>query len=111
MGGSKPLVVQDNAAHQAGLAKILARAFSDSGMALGMSPPLPATHGEASVAFIKSLYEIYREKGFDCLIAMGGQAAADTAKALNMAVTIGPEALTTGEIKAPLTPWPICPPG
>ncbi|WDP89969.1 MAG: iron-containing alcohol dehydrogenase [Desulfobacter sp.] len=111
MGGSKPMVIQDAAAGRANLAKTLAKAFSDSGMSLGITPPFPEGENKEGVNFIKSIYEIYKGKGYDCIVALGGQGAADRAKALNIAVTLGPEALSGDTIPGPLTPLVYLPTG
>lgn len=110
MGAQKPLVIQDKAAHLAGLTKILIHAFKESGMTLGICPPLSSdtkTHAQ----FIRSLYTLYTEKGFDSIIALGNEPVADMAKALNMAVTLGPDSLKQGEISEPLNPWVYLPIG
>ncbi len=44
MGAQKPLVIQDKAAHLAGLTKILIHAFKESGMTLGICPPPSRGH-------------------------------------------------------------------
>jgi alcohol dehydrogenase class IV len=111
MNGVKPMVIQDADANRAGLGKILANAFSDSGMTLGISPPLPATQGDEAVRFIRSMEELFRAKGYDCLVALGREGAADAAKALNMAATLGPEVLKTGVVGAPLAPLVYLPTG
>ncbi len=108
--GLKPMVIQDRSCHLAGMTKPLISAFKASGMTLGICPPLPETENEQT-RFIRSLYETYMEKGYDTLIALGGEPAADTAKALNIAVTLGPEALQQDKVAAPLSPMVFLPTG
>ena len=94
MGASKPMVIQDQKSHAAGLAKHLKSAVSASGMTLGISAPLPEdSTPDAPALFVRDLHDRFREKGFDALIALGSAPAADAAKALNIAVSLGPDAL------------------
>jgi len=111
MGRSKPMVIQDKSCHEAGMTKPLISAFKTSGMTLGICPPLPETDGDEPARIIRSMYETYMEKGYDALIALGGEQAADTAKALNIAVTLGPEALQQDGVVAPLFPMVYLPTG
>ena len=112
MGASKPMVIQDKACHDAGRTRVLKKAFSASDITMGISGPVPEDAGSDEIAvFIRTLYDHYREKGFDALIAMGGKAAADAAKALNIAVTLGPDALKSEEISHPLSPLVFLPTG
>ncbi|MEH0018153.1 MAG: iron-containing alcohol dehydrogenase [Desulfobacter sp.] len=114
MGAVKPMVIRDKSSLLAGLDTILARAFKDSGMTLGMAPPIPEPSDgpdDAAARFVRSMYTIYREKGFNALIALGSEAAADAAKALNIAVTLGPDALKSPDIAAPLNPLVYIPTG
>ncbi|MDD9303437.1 MAG: iron-containing alcohol dehydrogenase [Desulfobacter sp.] len=103
MGSSKPMVIQDKASHLAGLTKPVIRAFKESGMTIGISPPIPETR-EGDANFIKSMYTHYTEKGYDALIALGRQTAGDAAKALNIAVSLGPESLKKKNISQRLNP-------
>ncbi|MCG8687347.1 MAG: iron-containing alcohol dehydrogenase [Desulfobacterales bacterium] len=113
MGSTKPLVIQDKAAHLSKAAKLLTRAFKDSGMAIGISPPMPEFDEQPNALsqFIKSAYTTYTEKGYDAIIALGHSQASDMAKALNIAVSMGPEALKGTEISQPLAPFIYLPVG
>ncbi|HCY85864.1 MAG TPA: hypothetical protein DHV36_12080, partial [Desulfobacteraceae bacterium] len=118
MGAKKPMVIQDAASRKLKRHKCLIRAFKDSGMTLGIAPavPEPALSGskkkpEATAQFIRDMYATYREKGYDAIIAVGKAAAADMAKALNIAVTLGPDALKGTDITAPLNPLIYIPTG
>jgi len=100
MGSQKPLVLLDNDAHLGGCTKPLTKAFKESGMTLGICPPL---HGDPDagkeIEFLKTFYKIYVDKGFDAIIALGTGKVVDLAKALNIAVTLGPDALKTGTLE------------
>ncbi|HUH66575.1 MAG TPA: iron-containing alcohol dehydrogenase [Syntrophales bacterium] len=84
----KPLVIAERGAAAKYRIDVLIEAFKDSGITIGIFdevPPLP------SLLLIKELFGIYRDRGFDAIIAMGGGSAADTAKVLNIAVSGRPE--------------------
>jgi alcohol dehydrogenase class IV len=106
------MVIQDKASHDAGLTKKLKQAFSGTGMTMGISGPAPEDpDSQAAAMFVRSLYDCFQEKGYDALVALGGKAAAQAAKALNIAVSLGPEALTSKEIFQPLAPLVFLPTG
>lgn len=112
MGASKPMVIRDKASQAAGLTRVLRQAFAASGMTIGISGPVPENPaGDETALFIRTLYDHFREKGFDALIAMGGAGAAHGAKALNIAVSLGPDALKSKEIPQPLSPLVFLPTG
>jgi alcohol dehydrogenase len=125
MGSHKPLVLLDKDAHLGGCTKPLARAFKESGMTLGICPPLHEDKdADKEIEFLKKIYTIYRDKGFDAIIALGTGKVVDLAKALNIAVTLGPDALKTvaletgtlkttdmTRIRQPLDPFAYIPTG
>jgi len=133
MGSQKPLVLLDKDAQGSGSVKPLARAFKESGMTLGICPSIDGTphsgneqpadkNGPADdetvkneIKLLKELYQIYIEKGFDAIIALGTGRVIDMAKALNMAVSLGPDALKTTkgltQITTPLAPLAYIPTG
>ncbi len=121
MGSQKPLVLLDKDAHLSGSIKPLARAFKESGMTLGICPPIEKISnagnetGKNDLTLLKELYQIYTDKGFDAIIALGTGRVTEVAKALNMAVTLGPDVLkaTNGlaKITVPLTPFAYIPTG
>ena len=105
LNARKPLVITGKDAAGKGLVDVLIDAFRDSGITMGVFdgvPDVPDLH------LIRELFGIYRDKGCDAIIALGGGPATDTAKTLNIAVSGEPEDLETcaGEnmIKKPLRP-------
>ncbi len=112
MGAQKPLLLLDRDA--ANLTKPLARAFKESGMILGLCPPLDSEKA-SDPKMLKELYQIYTNKGFDCIMALGTDHVADLAKILNIALSLGPDALKTANdtarITRPLKPFVYIPTG
>ena len=116
MGSQKPLVLLDKDAQLAGSTKPLARAFKESGMTLGICPPIEGTRDtDNKLKLLKKFYQIYIDKGFDSIIALGTGKVADMAKALNIAVTLGPDTLKTAkklsQLTRPLSPFAYIPTG
>ncbi|MCP4718206.1 MAG: iron-containing alcohol dehydrogenase, partial [Desulfobacteraceae bacterium] len=104
MGSQKPLVLLDKDAQLGGSTKPLARAFKESGMTLGLCPPIDGTRdSDNKLKILKKFYQIYIDKGFDSIIALGTGKVADMAKALNIAVTLGPDTLKTTKKLSQLT--------
>lgn len=99
MGSQKPLVLLDKPSLLGGCTKPLARAFKESKMTLGICPPIEQTADaggnpiQSDIEILREFYQIYTHKGFDAIIALGTGRVADMAKALNIAVTLGPDAL------------------
>lgn len=94
MGAKKPFVFQDIEAADSNCTKPLIEAFRESDMTLGIYPPLDRERS-CDMETLKSCYQLFTDKGFDSIIAMGGKGVVDLAKALNMAVSLGPDALKT----------------
>jgi alcohol dehydrogenase len=110
LNARKPLVITKKNATERGLTNIIIDAFRDSGITIGIFdgvPPVP------DVALIKELYSLYRDRGYDAIIALGGDAVTDTAKVLNIAVSGEPEDLErcAGDdlIEKPLKPFIMIP--
>ena len=124
MGSQKPLVLLDKCALLGGCIKPLARAFKESEMTLGVCPPIEQTADtggnliQSDIEILREFYQIYTDKGFDAIIALGIGRVADMAKALNIAVTLGPDTLkATREtnrkmtLNKPLSPFVYIPTG
>ncbi len=112
MGSQKPLVLLDKDGQ---CTKPLARAFKESGMTLGICPPIDGEQDTTrDLEILKKFYQIYIDKGFDAIIALGTGRVADLAKALNMAVTLGPDTLKNSKemtLAKPLSPFVYIPTG
>ena len=112
MGAHKPFVLQDNQAAESHCTKPLIRAFKESEMTLGIYPALDRERS-VDMETLKNCYQIFTDKGFDSIIALGGKHVVDLAKVLNMAVSWGPEALETSHehtlVAPPLMPFAYVP--
>jgi len=106
----KPFVITSKGPAERGLVDAIINAFKDSGITIGIFngvPPVP------DLALIRELFTIYRDRGYDAVIALGGGPVTDTAKVLNIAVSGEPEDLErcAGDdvIKKPLKPFIMIP--
>ena len=110
LNARKPLVIAKKDASERGLVDVIIDAFKDSGIAIGIFDGVPTA---PDLKLIKELFNIYRDRGYDAVIAVGGGTVADTAKVLNIAVSGKPEDIEgcAGEnlIKRPLRPLIIVP--
>lgn len=101
----KPLVITSRDMTSRGLVDTVSAAFKDSGMAIGVYDGVPEN---PDAKLIRELSAIYRDKGFDSVISLGGGAIADAAKVLNIVVSGVPEdmANAAGEdrVQGPLNP-------
>jgi len=119
MGAKKPFVLQDQEADSSGCIKPLACAFMDSDMILGVCPPMNRNI-EPGMDMLKDCCQMFINKGFDSIIALGTGKTVDFAKALNLAVSFGPDILKPGILNneinqtsdvQPLMPFAFLPTG
>jgi alcohol dehydrogenase len=108
----KPLVITNKGLADRGVVATIVDAFKDSGMALGVFDAVPR---EPDAKLIRDLTTLYRDKGFDAVVALGGGTVADTAKVLNLVVSAGPaylaEAVGEDRVPGPLKPFFLLPSG
>ena len=81
----KPLVITSKDITESGLDKKFIKAFAESGMTLGGIFDEVREYPGVSLALEAAL--VYRERGCDSIIALGGGAVVDVAKALNILVS------------------------
>ncbi|MCX5844741.1 MAG: iron-containing alcohol dehydrogenase [Deltaproteobacteria bacterium] len=110
LNARKPFVITSKDAAKRGLVDIIIDAFKDSGITIGIFDSVPPS---PDLKLIRELFTIYRDRGYDAIIAIGGGPVTDTAKALNIVVSGEPEDLEryAGDdlIKKPLKPFIVVP--
>ncbi len=91
LGSKKAMVITDQGVVNAGLLKLLEEAFQgwdgEIGALYDQTPP------DSSDKVVNEIARTYREKGCDCIVAVGGGSSIDTAKGVNIVVTEGTEDL------------------
>jgi len=104
----KPLVLCGS--QRDGTAEQFAAAFGDSGVPIVLHEGIPA---DPDFMTLRELWGLYRDRGCDAIIALGGGTTADAAKALNIAVSGRPEDLEQAAGGRPaaarLRPFFYCP--
>jgi len=110
LNARKPLVIVGKDGSGRGLVDVIIDAFKDSNVTIGIFEGVPSA---PDLKLIRDLFNIYRGRGHDAIIAIGGGPAADTAKALNIAVSGKPEDIEgcagDDHVKEPLKPLIIVP--
>jgi alcohol dehydrogenase len=81
----KPLVLASPAVSDRGLKKKFVKAFYDSGVVLGAFYDRVPDY--AGISLISELAKLFRDRGCDSIIAIGGGAVVDVAKGLNILVS------------------------
>jgi alcohol dehydrogenase len=100
MNAVKPLILTTPGLSARGMEKVMASAFGDSNLTIGVFAGVPP---QPDLRLIRELYGLYRDNGYDAIIALGGGPVMDTAKALNIAVSGRPEDLEGLASGNPLT--------
>ncbi|MEE4607714.1 MAG: iron-containing alcohol dehydrogenase [Desulfobacteraceae bacterium] len=110
LNARKPLIITDKRSTESGLVKQIAKAFRTSGSTLGVYDG--AAPG-AGMDTLRELYNLYLDRGFDAILALGGGAAVDLAKVVNIAVSGRPEDLARCQgvdgLDGPLNPFAFIP--
>ena len=111
LGVARPFIVTDKGVSQAGLLKILKNALSDSNIEIGAiydkTPP------DSSLNVVKEIAGIYRANNCDSFVAIGGGSAIDTAKGVNMVITLNSDDLAKFSgaqvLNKPMKPFIVVP--
>lgn len=106
LGSSKPMIVTDKGVSGAGLIEHVKKALEGSSVTIGaIVDDVPA---DSDVTVVNRTAQIYREKGCDSIIAVGGGSVLDTAKGINIVVSENADDLMkfvgAGALKRPLKP-------
>jgi len=83
-GASRPFVVTDKGVSGAGLIDVVAAALKDKLVIGAIADDIPQ---DSDIEVVHRLAAVYREKGCDSLIAVGGGSVLDTAKGINIVVS------------------------
>jgi alcohol dehydrogenase len=89
LGARRPMLLTDAGVKGAGLVRIVLNALKESEVTVGaLFDQVPS---ESSTGIVNALAALWREKGCDSLIAVGGGSVIDTAKGVNLLVSKGGE--------------------
>ncbi len=91
LGSKKAMVITDRGVVNAGLLKLVEEAFQ--GWDGEIAALYDNTPPDSSDKVVNEIARLYREKGCDCLVAVGGGSSIDTAKGVNIVITEGTENL------------------
>ena len=80
----RPMIVTDKGVVGAGLIDIVVDAISDSVNIAAIADDVPP---DSDLRIVNRLARVYREKGCDSLLAIGGGSVMDTAKGINIIVS------------------------
>ncbi|MCX5843615.1 MAG: iron-containing alcohol dehydrogenase [Deltaproteobacteria bacterium] len=80
----RPMIITDKGVSGAGLINIVADAIKDSVTISAIADDVPP---DSDLRVVNRLAHVYREKGCDSLIAVGGGSVMDTAKGINIVVS------------------------
>lgn len=111
IGATKPLVITDKGVRAAGLVDVVLGAMLNA--AIEYPPVYDDVPPDSSTDVVADIARVYRSRGCDSLIALGGGSVIDTAKAVNVLVSEGGDDLHaysgTGVVKRRLRPLFVLP--
>lgn len=107
LGVKRALVVTDPGVVGAGLIKLVQGVFEGSGKEI--TAIYDRTPPDSSAKVVNEVAQLFKEKGCDCFVAVGGGSAIDTTKGANMIVTEGTNDLKkflgAERLKKPMKPF------
>jgi alcohol dehydrogenase len=111
LGARQPLVVTDQGVVRAGLVRHVTAAFDSSGMSIGaLFDEVPP---DSSSEVVNRIAALYRQRGCDAIVAVGGGSPMDTAKGVNILITEEADDLMRFEgadrLKKPMKPLIVVP--
>ncbi|MGC9313514.1 MAG: iron-containing alcohol dehydrogenase, partial [Sediminispirochaetaceae bacterium] len=110
LGGRRPMLLSDPGVAAAGLTKLVEAALARMTPAVVTDTSIPS---DSDVTVVQRLGKLYREKGCDALVAVGGGSVLDTAKGVNILAGTGAHRLEeyagAGKINRPLPPLAAVP--
>ena len=84
MGSANPMILTDPGVKNAGLVEVVLRAVGDKLFIKVIEDGVPP---DSDLKVVNALAKLYREKGCDAIIAVGGGSVLDTAKGINILVS------------------------
>jgi alcohol dehydrogenase len=106
----KTLILTDQGVVGAGLIDLVTTTVKDHGVMWAIDADVPS---DSDIQTVKRLTVVYREKGCDAIIAVGGGSVIDTAKGVNLLVSEQADDLRqfagAGTLKRPLQPLIVIP--
>jgi alcohol dehydrogenase len=85
LNAERPLIITDKGIVEAGLLKILVKAFRDSDIVIGAI--YDDTPADSSIEVVNEIPRVYHDNRCDSLIAIGGGSVIDTAKGANIVIS------------------------
>jgi alcohol dehydrogenase len=111
LGAHKALIVTDQGVVSAGLLKTVQAAFEGSNCAVAAI--FDQTPVDSSNVVCNQVAQIFREKGCECFVALGGGSVIDTVKGANIVVSEGTDDLLKYQgherVKASMKPFIVIP--
>jgi alcohol dehydrogenase len=108
MKSDNPLIITDKGVEENGLVELVAKAMKMENITVYSNVPI-----DSDLQTIKEIANLYRAKNCDSIIAVGGGSVIDTAKGVNVLVSLGGENLMkyagAGKIKTKLNPFIVAP--
>ncbi len=89
MNSKKALIITDKGVEGAGLIKIVKEAISKKGSKLTVGAIYDQTPPDSDYKVVNAVAKMYRDKNCDSIIAVGGGSVLDTAKGVNILVSLG----------------------
>jgi alcohol dehydrogenase len=112
LNARRPLIITDPSSTREGRVQQIAKAFRTSGLTLGVYDGIGP---DAGMDTVKDLFDLYLDRGFDAILALGSGPTVDLAKVVNIAVSGQPEDLNrcqgVDRIDHPLNPLVFIPAG
>ncbi len=109
MNAKKPMIITDKGVEGAGLIKLVTGAMKSSkGAKVSVGAVYDNVPPDSDLKMVQEVAKIYRSKGCDSIIAVGGGSVLDTAKGVNILVSLGGDDLMkyagAGAVKKKLRP-------
>lgn len=110
MHSSKPMVITDKGVVGAGLIKLVTSAMGGAkkGSGVAIKSIFDNVPPDSDLNIIKEIAKVYRDNGCDSIVAVGGGSVMDTAKGVNILVSLGGDNLMkyagAGRVKRKLKP-------